>query len=187
MKGNAMVKFIVFIITSILIAHVSREPLRNPRSHGFYRFFAWEAILALLVLNIDDWLLDPFAPHQIIAWILLILSLYPLIDGVRLLRRIGQPDPNRPDEDLISIEKTTQLVTDGIFKYIRHPLYSSLFFLAWGTFFKTPSWRDLALALAATAFLYITAKIEEGENIKYFGPAYEEYMVKTKMFVPFVF
>jgi protein-S-isoprenylcysteine O-methyltransferase Ste14 len=180
-------KFIVFMITSALLAYISREPLRNPRSHGFYRFFAWEVILALLVLNIDGWFLDPFAPHQIVSWILLVLSLYFLIDGVRLLKRVGQPDQDRPDETLISIEKTTQLVTVGIYRYIRHPFYSSLVFLAWGAFFKSSSWRDLALTLATSAFLYITAKIEEGENINYFGSAYEEYMAKTKMFVPFVF
>ena len=33
----------------------------------------------------------------------------------------------------------------------------------------------------------LTAKIEEGENGRYFGPAYEEYKQRTKMFVPFVF
>ena len=115
------------------------------------------------------------------------LSLYPLIDGFRLLKRAGKPDQTRQDTDLVWIEKTTQLVTEGIYKYIRHPLYSSLVFLAWGVFFKTPSWRDFALALATSAFLYITAKIEEGENLEYFGSAYQDYMVETKMFVPFIF
>ena len=185
-----MVKFVVFAVTSILIAHVSRAPLRNPRSHGFYRFFAWEVILALLVINLDDWFLDPFAPHQIVSWILLFACLYPLIDGLRRLKRAGRPDSlqrDGTDEALIGLEKTTQLVTDGTYKFIRHPLYSSLLLLAWGTFFKSPSWRDLALALAASAFLYITAVIEEGENLRYFGPPYEEYMRETKMFLPFIF
>jgi hypothetical protein len=185
-----MVKFIVFVVTTILIATISREPLRNPHSHGFYRFFAWETILALLVLNIDDWFLDPFAPHQIVSWILLFASLYPLFDGLRRLKRAGYPDKeqrNGTDEALIGMEKTTQLVTEGSYKFIRHPLYSSLFLLAWGAFFKTPSWRDLTLALAANAFLYITAKIEEEENLKYFGSAYLDYMAETKMFLPFIF
>ena len=185
-----MVKFVVFIVTSVLLAHVSREPLRNPRSHGFYRFFAWEVILALLVITLDDWFLDPFAPHQIVSWILLFVCLYPLIDGLRRLKRAGYPDSGHRDgagEALLRMEKTTQLVTEGTYKFIRHPLYSSLLLLAWGVFFKSPSWRDLALALAASAFLYITAKIEEGENLTYFGSSYEEYMGKTKMFLPFIF
>lgn len=185
-----MVKFVVFVVTTILIAYISRGPLRNPRSHGFYRFFAWETILALLVLNIDGWFFDPFAPHQIVSWILLFVCIYPFLDGLRRLKRAGYPDReqrNDTDEALFGMEKTTQLVTEGIYKFIRHPLYSSLFILAWGVYFKTPSWRDLALALAASTFLYITAVIEEGENVKYFGSAYQEYMAETKMFIPFLF
>jgi protein-S-isoprenylcysteine O-methyltransferase Ste14 len=51
-----------------------------------------------------------------------------------------------------AIEKTTILVTTGAYRYIRHPLYSSLLFLAWGIFFKAPSWPGGLLALAATFF-----------------------------------
>ncbi len=32
---------------SLLVAWLSRRPLRHPGSHGFYRFFAWEGILVL--------------------------------------------------------------------------------------------------------------------------------------------
>jgi len=106
-----MMKFVVFVITSVLLAYISREPLRNPRSHGFYRFFAWEAILALLILNIDDWFLNPFAPHQIISWVLLTPSLYLLIDAMTRLKRAVKPDPERQDAALLGLEKTTQLVT----------------------------------------------------------------------------
>jgi hypothetical protein len=56
-------------------------------------------------------------------------------------RTRGRPDASRHDgAPLLYFEKTTQLVTTGVFKYIRHPLYSSLLLLAWGVFFKHPSW-----------------------------------------------
>ena len=87
---------------------------------------------------------------------------------------------------MLGMEKTTQLITIGAFRYIRHPLYSSLLFLAWGVFFKVPALWGLLLAAAATIFLVATARIEEQENIRYFGPGYQEYMRRTKMFVPFV-
>ena len=74
---------------------------------------------------------------------------------------------------LLCFEKTTQLVTTGAFKYIRHPLYSSLLLLAWGVFFKRPSWVGAGVALGATAFLLATAKVEELENIRYFGATYQ--------------
>jgi protein-S-isoprenylcysteine O-methyltransferase Ste14 len=78
------------------------------------------------------------------------------------------------------------LVTEGVYRYIRHPLYSSLLFLGWGIFFKRPSCLVGLFALVASAFLVLTARVEEGENIRYFGEVYQEYMKHTKMFVPFV-
>jgi len=94
---------------------------------------------------------------------------------------------NRLDEGLIGIEKTTELITSSAYKYIRHPLYSSLFWLTWGVFFKSPSFYGLVLALAASIFLIITAKFEEIENIEFFGKEYLDYMKRTKRFVPFIY
>ncbi|MFQ6114313.1 MAG: methyltransferase family protein [bacterium] len=74
-----------------------------------------------------------------------------------------------------------------MFKYIRHPLYSSLLLLAWGVFFKRPSWVSGGVVMGATAFLLATSKVEEMENIRYFGAAYRAYMQHSKMFIPFVF
>ena len=54
-----------FVLATAALAYVSRASLAAPRSHGFYRFFAWEAILALVLLNLDGWLRDPFSWHQL--------------------------------------------------------------------------------------------------------------------------
>jgi protein-S-isoprenylcysteine O-methyltransferase Ste14 len=43
------------------------------------------------------------------------------------------------------------------------------------------------LALAATVFLVATARTDEAECIRFFGPSYQAYMKQTKMFLPFVF
>ena len=182
-----MVKLIVFAVGSAIILFISRYALRHPKSHGFYRTFAWEAILALFLLNVEYWFVKPFAWYQIIAWILLILSLPLIIGGVIMLRRLGKPAETRQDAGLIGFEKTTSLVVEGLYKYIRHPLYSSLLFLAWGIFFKHLSWAGLVLAAAATGCVVVTAKIDEKEDIAFFGEQYREHMKKTKMFVPFIY
>ncbi len=41
--------------------------------------------------------------------------------------------------------------------------------------------------MSATAFLVATAKVEEAENILFFGTSYHAYIKRTKMFIPFVF
>jgi protein-S-isoprenylcysteine O-methyltransferase Ste14 len=88
---------------------------------------------------------------------------------------------------LLAFEKTSSLVTSGIYHYIRHPLYSSLLFLTWGIFFKGLSWPGFLLALAATLFLIATARADEAECIRFFGAPYQAYMKRSKRFVPFLF
>lgn len=181
-------KTLIFIIGSIPLVYVSRNSLRLPWSHGFFRFIAWECILALFLLNVNYWFANPLAWYQLIAWALLILSLVPLALGVQLLRSQGSPvDKREGDTSLLAFEKTTHLVTDGVYKYIRHPLYCSLLLLTWGIFFKHPGLTGLTLGVTAAAFLYFTAKADEAECIRFFGPPYQEYIQRTKMFIPYIF
>ena len=180
-------KVIVFVVVSVGLAWLSRISLRDFRSHGFHRFFFFESILALILLNVDHWFYEPFSIHQIISWLLLITSLFLVIHGSILLHKVGKPDNKRDDPSLIGIEKTTALVTVGAYRYIRHPIYSAGLFGAWGVFFKQPSWVGVSLAMITTFFLTMTAKREEAENIRFFGAAYQSYMKQTKMFIPFFF
>lgn len=182
-----MWKIIAFIALSLVLVYISRSSLRAPRSHGFYRFFAWEFILALFLLNVGVWFQDLGSWHQLISWFLLILSIAPLVFGVRALRARGKPTQQREGEpQLLAFEKTSTLVTTGIYRYIRHPLYGSLILLAWGIFFKAPSGLGLVLALGATGFLVLTARADEAECIRFFGTEYQDYINRTRMFVPFV-
>jgi protein-S-isoprenylcysteine O-methyltransferase Ste14 len=88
---------------------------------------------------------------------------------------------------MLEFEKTTALVTTGIYRYIRHPMYSSLLFLAWGVFFKSPSWADGLIVAVATLALLATARTEEAEDLRFFGEAYREYTRRSKRFIPFIF
>ena len=172
---------------SLILAFVSRKSLLRPRSHGFYRFFAWEAILALILLNAPGWFRDPGHWHQLVSWVLLLVCIIPLILGIVGLRTRGHPLAKGGREpELLCFERTTVLVSDGIFGLIRHPLYSSLLLLAWAVFFKEPSAAGGALALAATILLVVTAKRDEAECLRTFGADYARYMRHTTMFIPYV-
>ena len=174
-----IIKLAILVVLSVGIFVVSWQSLRNPRTHGFYRFFAFESILILILLNLEHWFSDPFCVNQIVSWLLLLCSTVLAAHGFYLLHVIGRPRSG--------IEDTTTLVMVGAYKYIRHPLYSSLLFFAWGVFFKSLSWLGGVLAIAASAFLLATAKVEELENIRNFGADYRIYMNRTKMFIPFLF
>jgi protein-S-isoprenylcysteine O-methyltransferase Ste14 len=171
-----MAQWIFFLLGTALIVWVSRPSLRQPGSHGFYRFFAWEIILGMAALALPVWFTHPFSWHQIISWLLLLACLVPIIYGVILLRKVGKPT----DE----LEATTHLVTSGIYRFIRHPLYSSLLLLAWGIFFKSPGLLMGCAAAVTTAFLYATARADERECLAKFGSDYGKYMLRSKMFLP---
>jgi protein-S-isoprenylcysteine O-methyltransferase Ste14 len=183
-----MIKLLLFVVLSVGIIWVSRNSLRVPRSHGFYRFFAWEFIVVLCLLNVDVWFRNPFSWYQLVSWFLLVVCIIPLVVGVRSLVSRGRPAEYRQVEpQLLAFEKTTTLVDTGVYHYIRHPLYSSLLFLTWGIFFKAPTWLGALLASITTLLLVATARADEAECIRFFGPAYETYMKQTKRFVPFLF
>ena len=187
MAGWTAASWVFFLLGSTVMIFVSRKSLRSTKSHGFYRFFAWEILLVMVLGNVDGWFHTPFSWNQLISWVLLSISLLFVTTGLRLLSEIGDQNAARKDEALFTLEKTTRLITVGIYRYIRHPLYSSLLFLAWGIFFKSPSWQDAGLALVCTALLIATARVEEKENIAVFGDDYIVYMNNSKMFIPYIF
>jgi protein-S-isoprenylcysteine O-methyltransferase Ste14 len=142
--------------------------IKYKRYHGIARFFAFESVFILVLMNYKIWFTDPFSPHQIISWILLFLSVYVVITGYLLLKRKGKPDSN--------FENTSVLVKSGIYGYIRHPLYLSIFLLGTG----------IVLGIINLVAIYFTARIEENEMIRKFGDEYRDYMKETKMFIPFI-
>lgn len=152
--------------------------IKYKRYHGIARFFAFESIFILVLLNYRVWFREPFSPLQLISWILLLISLYAVITGYLLLKRKGEPTAN--------FENTSLLVKTGIYKLIRHPLYLSVFLLGTGIMLKNPELVQLILGAVNLIAVYITAKIEENEMIAKFGEEYRQYMKETKMFIPFI-
>jgi protein-S-isoprenylcysteine O-methyltransferase Ste14 len=166
--------------TLVIIAFSWHFSIKEKRYHGIARFFSFESIFILFMLNWKLWFRDPLSGFQIISWIFLFASIYPGVAGFLLLNRKGQPESNH-------IERTTVLVESGIYKFIRHPLYCSLLLLGTGVMFKDPGKIQVILGIINLLGIYITARIEEKEMIEKFGQDYNLYMKKTKMFIPFVF
>ena len=181
-----MEKDLAFGIISILLILISWRAIFSAGSHGFYRFFAWESIAWLLVNNFIYWFDNPFSLIHLFSWLFLIISAYFAIAGVILMKRIGKPAEIRSEGELYKFEKTTVLVDTGIFKYIRHPLYSSLILLAWGILLKNITVPLLVVSLISTVCLFLTALSDEKECIEFFGDSYRDYMKRSKRFIPFL-
>jgi protein-S-isoprenylcysteine O-methyltransferase Ste14 len=173
---------------SAAIILLSWRPLWNFRSHGFYRWFAFELQAALILLNVPMWFRDPLSARQLVSWLLGAVSIGLAIEGFRLLRAIGKPAPTAARSANLSFENNTTLVTVGAYRWIRHPLYASLMALVWCAYLKDPfAIGGVVLALGASGFLVATSVAEERENLASFGTAYADYMKRTRRFVPLLF
>ncbi len=170
-----LIKWSIFMLFSIGLIAFSWKSLEQVFSHGFFRFFVFEAIVGLILVNSEYWFTDPFSLLQIVSWIFLCSALAMAIHGFYLRRITG------------SFENTSMMVKPGAYKYIRHPLYCALLLLALGTLFKQISVVSLFIVAVAIVFLIITAKVEENENKERFGIQYSIYSKTTRMFIPFVF
>jgi protein-S-isoprenylcysteine O-methyltransferase Ste14 len=78
----------------------------------------------------------------------------------------------------------TCLEVRGLYRYVRHPLYTAGLLFIWMTPVMTIN--VLALYLGLTVYIIIGAYLEEGRLVQEFGAAYEDYKKGTPMLVPFV-
>ena len=182
-----MLELFVFLFGSIGITVISHQSLVSHTSHGFPRFFAFEALLGLVVLNAHSWFTRPFSILQILSWALLLDAAYLATHAIWTLRVQGHPDRTIQDASRFSFEKTTKLVTQGPYQFIRHPMYTSLLELTWGVFLKEIDLLSVLLTILVSLTLFLTAVYEERENLRNFGDEYATYMQRTKRFIPFVY
>jgi len=72
-----------------------------------------------------------------------------------------------------------ELVTGGIFEYIRHPHYLSLLIVGFGLAFFFYSFAALSIAIIAIPIMIWSIFDEEKLLIKQFGEDYKKYMEKV--------
>lgn len=83
------------------------------------------------------------------------------------------------------VKKDQQLITNGIYGYIRHPVYAGIALFLIGSQLVVQSYLFFFYLLAFPA-ANIQAAWEEHLLKKHFGNKYSQYMKRTKRFFPFV-
>lgn len=109
--------------------------------------------------------------------------------GGQILRTIAQYTAGINFTHLISTEKQKQhqLITDGIYKYMRHPSYCGWFYWSIGT--QMLLFNPICiLGFAAASWQFFNSRIpfEERYLVKFFGNDYIKYAKKTPTGVPFL-
>jgi protein-S-isoprenylcysteine O-methyltransferase Ste14 len=79
-----------------------------------------------------------------------------------------------------------ELVTNGPYRFVRHPIYSGIIFATLGTALAVSLYWLVALVLIGGYFIF-SAVTEERDMAERFPEAYPEYKRSSKMLIPFVF
>ena len=124
----------------------------------------WRGGVTLILINRLATLLT-FAVLVLISGSLLVLSFKALSLEVALGRR-------------------SDLVTAGIYTYLRHPHYLSNMLLSFSLAFLFNSGVGLVVAFCAVPVSYLLTRSEEGYLKRKFGAAYIEYTARTPMYIP---
>ncbi len=85
---------------------------------------------------------------------------------------------------VFSAQEKDELVTDGIYKYVRHPQYTGIFIALFGQLIHWPTVVTLLLFPVIVGAYYHLARKEEKTMISKFGEAYRAYIQSVPMFFP---
>ena len=164
---------------SLLADTVGKSAMRGYRL--FYNAFSFLTFLPILYLARtlpDAPLYSVPAP---ISYVMLVgqgLGLILLIVGVLQTDTLSFVGLSQ----LFAEEKPSALVTRGLYRLVRHPLYTAGLMILWLS--PSASVNSFTLYLGATIYILIGAYFEERKLLREFGQAYADYKSKTPMLIP---
>jgi len=115
-----------------------------------------------------------------IAW----LGLVPLCASLWLFHR-SHVDLGRYWSISLEVRERHALVETGVYRLIRHPMYSSFLLLGLSQLMLLPNWlAGMSGLVGAAAFLLFRMRREEHMMIQAVGNEYRAYMARTKRLIP---
>lgn len=166
------------------IGKAGRGGLGSLRGLSVARTVIVALIAPILVCDIvwDDWILLRWADVSIPIWLQMVGLLLFLI-GIAFRYWSQSVLGGQWSADL-SIKTNHKLITAGPYAWVRHPIYTSYFFIAPGLFFTT---GDALLGILACLYMLISVlriPAEEKMLIDQFGDEYKEYKRSTGSISP---
>jgi protein-S-isoprenylcysteine O-methyltransferase Ste14 len=122
----------------------------------------------------------PFIPA--IAW----LGVAAMIGALWLFHR-SHSDLGRNWSITLELRERHVLVKTGVYRLIRHPMYSSFFLLGLAQMLLLSNWLADASGVLGAGILYAFRVLrEERMMLESFGEEYRAYMTQTKRIVPWL-
>ena len=170
------------LIHSVLASHFAKDMIKSPRFYRLaYNLFAGVSFLPVIYLVA---VLPNVPLYQVPApWSFVMLGVQGL-SALLLLVALLQTDTLSfiGIRQLFEEEKPGQLVTRGLYKLVRHPLYTFSLLFIWAS--PNMSQNSLVFYLGVTLYVFIGAYFEERKLLRDFGEAYADYKRRTSFLIP---
>jgi len=131
-----------------------------------------------------SWMTSFFMPHIINQTSSVIINLHNIIGAVFVLFGLILFIIGAFQVYYYKISKKGA-VTGGLYKFIRHPQYTSFAICSFGILLLWPRYLVLIMFISVLFLYYFLAKLEERECEEKFGESYSDYKTKANMFLPF--
>lgn len=188
----ASLVWIAGIITWCVIRYPYQRRARKFKVSAHKRSLSERLLLSGATLGLVGlpslWLATGFPPalntsfHPLMAWLGTVCMICFLWLFHAVHRQLG-----RNWSITLEIREDHALVTEGLFKHIRHPMYSSFWLWAIAQALLLPNWLAGFAGLLSIAALYFgRVRREEAMMRETFGPQYDAYMGRTKRIIPWV-
>lgn len=136
--------------------------------------------LVYVVGGVPDFARYPFRPAQ--AWLGLVVACAALALFHLTHRALG-----RNWSVTLEVRESHRLVTEGIYRQIRHPMYTAFWLWALAQALLLPNWvAGLSGAVGFGTLYAFRVGQEERLMIETFGDAYRAYMRRTARLLPFI-
>jgi protein-S-isoprenylcysteine O-methyltransferase Ste14 len=149
------------------------------------------AVVLLQVLSISVVLLAPFCDRREIVVVTssdLFRYVGLLLYAVGfLIMHIAEASLGKQFSVEVAIQTGHSLVTDGLYRYLRHPRYLGIIVFMAGIALAFRSWLALALDGAIVLVLIWRIRDEEALMSREFGSVWEAYVERTWRLLPFLF
>jgi protein-S-isoprenylcysteine O-methyltransferase Ste14 len=87
----------------------------------------------------------------------------------------------------LEVRDKHELITGGVYRYVRHPMYSAFFLWALAQFLLLPNWVAALSGVVGFGTLYLfRVGREEKLMLDAFGEQYRAYMERTARIVPWI-
>lgn len=120
-------------------------------------------------------------PYAAFGWVAAGVLLTGIATGLWAIRHHPSDNFNIVPE----LKENCVLVTEGLYGYIRHPMYTSVILMQLGVVLFYPVWYQWLLWALLIIVLYLKAHREERLWMAH-DPCYGAYRERTRYFIPYI-